>query len=107
MNKQTTKELESLIYDFARAEDLNIIENYSGRGMFDKECFGFVGREVELIVGKFVLFVLDEVGERFIQNNRDFIEDMVFRARFDNMGLNGIVYFPGLALSSEEEEGLE
>jgi len=61
--------------------------NYSGRGMYGKECFGFVGSEGEF--GRLMVELTAIIG---VEEARQLTNSMVT----DNMGLRVIFYFPGV-----------
>lgn len=69
--------------------------NYSGRGMYGAECFGFVGNISDYSQFVAVLASLMELDEF-----RDLLDDV----RDDNMGLSTIFYFPGWTLTNVPED---
>lgn len=85
---------------FGDVDDGAIREDYSGRGMYGAACFALVGEQKEFM--KFF------VALAFIANNRpwdenfhqDYITDLIDAARFDDMGLAKVMYFPGWSLTS-------
>lgn len=73
-------------------EKYSMYENYSGRFMFNKKCVGIVVRQgysyMEMII-KLTMF-LNECGIESVESK---LEDV----RFDELGLDTIVYFPKIA----------
>jgi hypothetical protein len=65
-------------------------DNYSGRGMFGKECAGIVTDENVLQV---VLALSDYMHECGI----DCVKDELGRVCYDNMGLDVVIYFPSIS----------
>lgn len=74
--------------------------NYSGRGMYGKECIGFVTDLNFFEFGlKFAaeLVTLNEDNSEFPEYQDFNIEDF-YDSRTDSMGLSSIVYFPGITV---------
>lgn len=80
-------------------------ENYSGRGMYNKNCFGVVGR------GNFGTLFLLGVAEAVMEvsdgddypDDRDFsiVWDLAKNMTTDNMARDTIFYFPSYELSDD------
>lgn len=84
-------QLDEMIFD-AGVEVTRVDNNYSGRSMFGRECFGIVSAERDIVIGAVLTMVLAEV-----DTGIDVLE-LVARARTDNMGYDTIIYFPGYSL---------
>ena len=85
----TRSDLEELCDD-AGVEDVRF--DYSGRGMFGRTCFGFVGSVRDLATFFYRLgLVTDEV-----EGDDGTGEELARALRMDDMGLQTIFYFPGL-----------
>lgn len=88
-----------LIEEFCEEYGLEFRSQYSGRGMFGKNCIGFV---VERYRNPLVTMV--RLTEYLLDNG---IETVGFRLSDicqDSMGLDTIVYFPKLASIKREEQ---
>lgn len=82
-------ELLDIITDVVGEE--NIRYDYSGRGMFGSQCFGFTTNNVMGTFGE----ILDAINDS--DNNFDLIYDlstMMKNASTDNIAYQTIVYFP-------------
>lgn len=66
-------------------------EDYSGRGMYGKECPGLVGSRKEFV--RFYIRLAAQIGA-------DEAEDLANAAREDSMGREEIVYWPGTELTA-------
>lgn len=69
----------------------SIYENYSGRGMFGRECLGVVVKQGY----SFMDFIINLT--RYMDDND--VDDIDFKlegATYDNLGLDTIVYFPNI-----------
>ena len=71
--------------------ELELFYDYSGRAMFGAQCFGIAGDLAE-IQAALLDFALSnpEMGEA--------VREAVKGQRFDNMGLDMIMYFPGVKI---------
>ena len=67
---------------------------YSGRGMFGRRCFGLVG-SIEEIHAALIGFVADN------PQTADIVRELVRGQKRDNMGMDMIVYFPGVDIESK------
>ncbi len=81
MNRLTTEQKIEIIREVAAEIGGKVRENYSGRGMFGKICFGIIYRDVQTII--------EEAAERGLKG-----------ASQDNMGLDYIVYWPSVSKDS-------
>lgn len=70
----------------AREVDGRVITDYSGRGMFGKNCYGIVCANINEC--------LEVAGKHGLRN-----------ARTDNMGKNYIVYWPHITFDEAMAEG--
>lgn len=72
-------------------EQYEIYENYSGRGMFGRNCLGVVVKQGY----SFMEFIINLT--RYMDDND--VDDVDFKlegATYDNFGLDTIVYFPNI-----------
>lgn len=76
------------------------IREYSGRAMYGKKCLGVVVRQGQML----------DLIAHMIRNSEDFdielseLADAVSDIRYDNMGLDEIVYFPTTPFTDEDED---
>jgi len=87
-------------------EEASVYEDYSGRSMYGKECFGIeTGRYVNPIT-----VIIAIVTELIENGENDLVEELGY-CRQDNMGLGTITYFPniewGIQAPEDEEERLK
>ena len=68
--------------------------DYSGRGMYGEQCLGLVYPDT----GKLIEFVI-----ALVQADED-TGDWLNRVKLDQMGLEGIAYWPGVQASGAPEE---
>lgn len=66
-------------------------DNYSGRGMYGKKCFGVIGNQSGFLRFMIELAVIDP----------DTARDLADRVSTDGMGLSTIFYFPGRTIDGE------
>lgn len=88
MNKELRQILTDAAYDFCNGYDYGFRGDYSGRGMFGRQCLGIVCEDPLDCIEEFHCYLLD--------NN---LVDKSFRLpskRTDNMGYKMIVYFPSI-----------
>jgi hypothetical protein len=71
--------------------------DYSGRYMYGKTCFGFVGDVSDLAAFFYHLALVTEDDDTIFY-------DLHRALRTDSMGMNTIFYFPGVDVSRDEEE---
>lgn len=87
------------MFDMFGLDEPDVCENYSGRGMRGAECLGFVVAPSDVFaVGAACGEVLRRSGN---VEDVQLLHALVTRARTDNMGLQTIVYFPGVTLEKE------
>jgi hypothetical protein len=79
-------------------------ENYSGRGMYDRECVGFVvaPREQAALGAAIALAYADEPED---SPEHGGAARLLANARVDSVAFDVIVYFPGVTL--EETDGAD
>ena len=76
------------------------IREYSGRAMYGKKCLGVVVRQGQML----------DLIAHMIRNSGDFdidldeLADTVSDIRYDSMGRDEIVYFPGTPFTDEDED---
>ena len=79
-------------------DECSIRWGYSGRAMYGKECVGIVADDVDAVV--------ERVGELAVMNLMNEDEDAVYEfirtARYDQMGLSEIAYWPTLQATDDE-----
>lgn len=73
------------IADEAGIEYDNISTDYSGRGMYGKDCIGFYLESNSQLLSLGAALQTEGV-----------LDDFVGRARLDSLGYGSIVYFPGI-----------
>lgn len=91
---------------FAHAEEnheVELRENYSGRGMYGKTCIGVVGGDEGLAEFESALALLtvmddldDEVNGFTALNALTDVQDM---RRSDSMGMDRVYYYPALSIT--------
>ena len=114
MKTLTTRQreiIQNFVDDQGEDDEVSVYENYSGRGMFGKNCFGFsLGRYtnshmfiVGLISNLFESrpYVNDEGAteedEKDLEEYENLIEMLNSRIDIDSLGLGTILYFPNVA----------
>jgi hypothetical protein len=89
---------ESDAKDIADMIEAELYTDYSGRAMYGETCIGFVfdryaeTSELDLAFAAADVLGLEEARDAFT------------RSRSDSMGLDSIVYFPGLQLEKDEDD---
>lgn len=97
-----------VMYDtYGTVGDVDFRPEYSGRGMYGKNCVGFVVQRPAvglMSVGAALAEVLRLADEDDVDYDEklNLLHYMVTNACMDNMGMDMIVYFPGVTLASEE-----
>jgi hypothetical protein len=98
----TRSTLWGILHD-ADVEDTDVRFEYSGRAMYGKTCFGFVGSLASLATFFYQLGVqstdVNELG--------DVAEELSMRLRSDDMGFGTIWYFPGFEVHDDSEDDSE
>lgn len=80
----------SLIENFCDAtDDCRFHADYSGRGMFGRECVG-------IDIDSLRLSVLIELTEFLISSGIENVSDILGKVCYDNMGKGYILYFPNI-----------
>lgn len=74
--------------------------NYSGRYMYDKECFGIVTSDPFRVVGSMSM----SLG---MDGYEDIAIDLYSNTCTDDMGLNKIIYFPDIDWNADATESLD
>lgn len=93
---EAIKELDVLEHDFEVRMD------YSGRGMYGKECIGFVTREYTTFLMALTVALIDSMRYATLDNTIQWSD--LTDVRSDSMGLSTIVYFPDWQLDTEVYE---
>ena len=73
--------------------------DYSGRAMFSRECVGIVVSDNMMNVFGYLILHLQENGHEHVIDRM--LESHI---RTDNMGMDGIMYFPSLQWGDNEDE---
>lgn len=96
-----------LIVGLHNGEDFLVKVNYSGRGMFRKECLGIVGSDTTTIIYK----IMDSIMNKYYDEKdtqlelfHELTEILSGSSKQDSMGLNIILYFPDLEIDEEKKE---
>lgn len=100
------------LYDYlGEVSDLSLRDDYSGRGMFGATCFGIDTSSLATVAKEFdralcdvmSMCASDEPEVNAIAEEAEELRDMdIFQSYCqDNMGLDYIVYFPGVTVESE------
>lgn len=87
------------ILSAAELEPMAVYADYSGRCMYGEECLGFViDHNAQMRLGRALAQVLGE----------ELAKEVEGHARTDSMGLDMIVYFPGVTAKNweDDEEGI-
>ena len=80
----------SLIEDFCNTtDDCRFRADYSGRGMYGRQCVG-------IDIDSLRLSVLIELTEFLISNGIENVASVLGRVCYDNMGKGYILYFPSV-----------
>lgn len=96
-----------LIVDLHNGEDFLVKVNYSGRGMFGKECLGIVGSDTTTIIYKIMDSIMDKYSDEKdtqLELFHELTEILSGGSKQDSMGLNIILYFPDLEIDEEKKE---
>lgn len=102
VTREFLAELLDKMYDSCNIPEFEVRENYSGRGMYEKECLGFVSSNVLNIHGTLTATLAeterdcDAAGEYY-----DGPSWYDFNPRSDSMGLDFIVYYPNIQIEDE------
>ena len=116
MKTLTTRQreiIQNFVDDQGEDDEVSVYENYSGRGMFGKNCFGFslgrytnshmfiVGLISHLYDANIRPIIIDEAttedDEKEFEEYENLIEMLNSRIDIDSLGLGTILYFPNVA----------
>lgn len=84
----------------AGEDDTALRTDYSGRGMYGRTCFGFIGNATTLCKF-FVAFVSEAASysdDDALIERIEVADELAERVRTDDMGGDTIYYFPGVIL---------
>lgn len=89
------------------AADIDVDENpprwgYSGRGMYGKTCFGFVGNDEDYTNFLFTLIENNHEDDAHVSDAIQVAREFSRRMHRDNMGYEYIYYFPGITVLDNE-----
>lgn len=104
---QISDKLLKLIVDLHNREDFLVKVNYSGRGMFGKECLGIVGSDTITIIYKIMDSIMNEYSDEKdtqLELFHELTEILSGGSKQDSMGLECIVYFPYVEIDEEKKE---
>lgn len=96
-----------LIVDLHNGEDFLVKVNYSGRGMFGKECLGIVGSDTTTIIYKImdsIMVKYSDEKDTQLELFHELTEILSGGSKQDSMGLECIVYFPYVEIDEEKKE---
>lgn len=104
-------ELESVLYEAEIDASEQLRKDYSGRAMYGERCFGIVGSAADLVrfcvtVGRLHAEYEEHPQHCFAPTVVDGVE-WLEGVRTDSMGHGAIYYWPGVAVSGEDEDGEE
>lgn len=98
MSNTLSLDASEAIKNFCEEHGYDLRLNYSGRGMYGRECFGLVvpdsGIEACMLLA---VYLSQEVGDISVEN-------LASNVRTDSMGRDLIVYFPNYKLHDGDEE---
>jgi hypothetical protein len=95
---QLTADQQEKLEIFCEENDIGFRKGYSGRGMYGKECIGFVYSGNAFSIGlKMAQEFADDREMREVLGEMDSVSQ-------DNMGRDMIIYFPYLQAAGSEEE---
>lgn len=102
--EQINRILENM-FDLFGAEEPRVRTNYSGRGMYGKECVGFVVKQDELLTlgAAITLALVRDADGNYSDVELGTLASLMMKTRTDNMGYDTIVYFPGLEFADDEK----
>lgn len=75
---------------------------YSGRGMYGKTCFGFVGDEEQYAEFLFALIEQNHEDDAHVSDAIQVAREFSSRVCRDSMGFETIFYFPGVTVLDNE-----
>lgn len=95
------------LYNALEEEGFKVRDDYSGRGMFGEQCFGYEPEYDACNIFLWMLSQLFDEGEdwEFYDEVKALIDAGSFESECsDSMGLGTIIYYPHLQVEDEEEE---
>lgn len=101
-------EISRKLYERLEEEGLSVREDYSGRCMFGRTCFGIVVDNIATAIydlANILQSIIDEAPESDLADDAEaLIEyDGFNTCSTDNMGLQYIVYFTDITVAEEDE----
>lgn len=109
MKNTISKELATIIRTAVEDEECRIYEQYSGRGMYGRNCFGVtVPRFSEVGVLQIIINIIGELRNRnsTCPNKEGLIDELLelnWKESSDNLGMDMIYYFPNILWPEDEE----
>lgn len=91
----------NLLQIFADDHDYQMRLAYSGRGMFGKECIGFVTSESPFALGLKLGHYLREAESNTNEDDPSDLFEYLQNVRTDSMGMDTIMYFPNIQMPDE------
>lgn len=82
--------------------DSDIHWDYSGRGMYGRTCFGFVGNEEQYAEFLYALIEEQHDDESDVSHAIQVAREFSSRVSRDSMGYDTIFYFPGITVLDSE-----
>lgn len=110
MNTEIQKKIVEILESRFDCDDENfrLRDNYSGRGMYGKSCYGITGHSLGNIYGTLAECIVELMEENGMDTCTEVFIDLIKNSCLDNMGRDYIVYFPRLkTLEYEDEENEE
>lgn len=83
-----------LINEYCEDEGLECYGNYSGKGMYERNCIGIVCDNPLTVLSGLFAYIIDSDDE--LEGHE--IKDMLGKPHEDQMGVNHILYFPKLRM---------
>jgi hypothetical protein len=100
--------------EFNQLDDLHdgLRRDYSGRGMYGDTCLGYVGSEPHLFMHDLAVLLVERDSDGVVTADeiRYEMENTIGSPSTDSMGLDGIYYFPSVAvepLGDDEDDDEE
>ena len=104
--------IQSMIQEIASECDMEFRDDYSGRGMYGKQCIAVVGSrdQFDQFRSEIVSFLMDEIysatidaeseeemdaAQDLLSSYQEFVRQL-FNSREDNMGRDMVFYWPSL-----------
>lgn len=82
-------------------DEIEVRTDYSGRGMYGKECIGFVTKEYSTFLMALTVVLINSMRYASLDNTIEWSE--LTDVRTDSMGLSTIVYFPDWHLDADDD----